>query len=72
MDTNSFIAHIKTEDIYKDISEDIKKRFDTSNYEADRPLPIGNNKKVASLMKYELGGQILKKLLGFDQKLIVI
>ena len=32
MDTDSFIAYIKTEDIYKDIAEDVEKRFDTSNY----------------------------------------
>ena len=30
MDTDSFIIHIKTEDIYKNISEDVKKRFNTS------------------------------------------
>ena len=30
MDTDSFITHIKTEDIYKNISEDVKKRFNTS------------------------------------------
>ena len=39
MDTNSFIAHVKTDDIYKDIAEDVEKRFDTSNYEIDRLLP---------------------------------
>ena len=32
MDTNSFIVYIKTDDIYKDIAEDIETRFDTSNY----------------------------------------
>ena len=30
MDTGSFITHIKTKDIYKNISEDVKKRFNTS------------------------------------------
>ena len=30
MGTESFIVHIKTEDIYKDISGDFEKRFDTS------------------------------------------
>ena len=44
-DTDSFIIHIKTEDFYKDIADDVEKRFDTSNYEADWPLPTGKNKK---------------------------
>ena len=39
MDTDSLIMHIKTEDFYEDIADDIKKRFDTSNYEVNRPLP---------------------------------
>ena len=37
--------HIKTEDFYKDISDDVEKRFDTSNYEINRPLPIEKNFK---------------------------
>ena len=39
MDTDSFIVYIKTEDIYRDIAEDVETRFDTSNYELDTPLP---------------------------------
>ena len=35
MDTDSFIMHIKTEDFYKDIANDVEKRFDTSNYEVN-------------------------------------
>ena len=48
MDTDSFIIHIKTEDVYKDIADDVKKWFDTSDYSEDdkRPLPSGMNKKV--------------------------
>ena len=46
MDTDSFIMNIKTKDFYKDISDDVEKRFDTSNYEVDRPLSTGKNKKV--------------------------
>ena len=34
----SFIAHIKTEDNFEDIAEDVEKRFDTSKYELERPL----------------------------------
>ena len=33
MDTDSFIIHIKTEDFYKDIANDVEKWFDTSNYD---------------------------------------
>ena len=33
MDTESFIAYIKTDEIYKDITEDNETRFDTLNYE---------------------------------------
>ena len=39
MDTDSFIVYIKTDDIYKDIAEDVETRFYTSNYELDGPLP---------------------------------
>ena len=46
MDTDSLIINVKTEDFYKDISENVIERFDTSNYIHDRPLPIGVNKKV--------------------------
>ena len=41
MDTNSFIVYVKIDDICKDIAEDVEKRFDTSNFEIDRPLPKG-------------------------------
>ena len=45
MDADSFIMNAKTEDLYKDIANDVEKRFDTSNYEVNRPLPTGKNKK---------------------------
>ena len=41
MDTERFIAYIKTGDIYKDIREDVETSFDTSNYELNIPLPQG-------------------------------
>ena len=55
MDTDSFIMNIKTEYFYRDIANDVGKRFDTSNYEVDRPLSTGKNEKVIELMKDELG-----------------
>ena len=38
MDTDSFIVHVKTDDIYKDIAQDVETRFDNSNFEIDRSL----------------------------------
>ena len=32
MNTDSFIAHVKTDDIYKDIAEDVEIIFDTSSF----------------------------------------
>ena len=51
MDTGSFVIHIKTEDFYEDIANDVEKWFDTSNYDENdkRPLPIGKNKKYLCL-----------------------
>ena len=39
-------------------TENVQTRFDTSNYELDRPLPKGIDKKVIRIMKDELGGKI--------------
>ena len=38
MDTDSFIMNIKTNDFYEDIASDVENRFDTSNYEVNRPF----------------------------------
>ena len=53
MDTDSLIIHIKTEDVYEDITSVVEKILDTSSWwpMVDRPLPIGKNKKVTGLMK---------------------
>ena len=68
MDTDSFIMHIKTEDFYKDIASDVEKRFDTSNYEVNRPLPTGKNKRVIGLMKDKLGGKIMTECVALRTK----
>ena len=68
MDTDSFIVYIKTDDIYKDIAEDVETRFDTSNNELDRLLPKGKNKKVIGLMTDELGGKIMTKFIEIRAK----
>ena len=73
MNTECFIVCIKTDDIYKDIAEDLETRFDISNYELesnsiDRPLPKGKNKKVYGLMIDELGGTIMRKFVELKAK----
>ena len=69
MDTDSFIMDIKTEDFYKDIANDVEKRFDTSNYEVNRPLATGKNKKVIGLMKDELGGKLITEFVTLRPKI---
>ena len=68
IDADSFIVYIKTNDIYKDVAEDVKTKFDTSDYELERPLPKGKNKKVIRFMKHELGGKIMMKFVGLRAK----
>ena len=59
-DTDIFVIHIITEDFFADISDDVERWFDTSNYDENdkRPLRIGKNKKVIGMFKDELGGNI--------------
>ena len=68
MATDSFEMNIKTEDCYKDIANDVEKRFDTSNYEVNRPLPTGKNKKVIGLMKDELEGKVITEFVALRPK----
>ena len=68
MDTDSFIMNIKTNDFYENIANDVENRFDTSNYEVNRPLPMGRNKKVIGLMKDELGGKIITEFVTLRPK----
>ena len=68
MDTDSFFIYIKTDDFYEDIANDVDKRFDTPNYEVNRPLPKGKNKKVVGLMKDKLGGTIMTEFVALRPK----
>ena len=65
---DSFVMHIKAEDFYKDISHDVEKRFDISNYDVNRPLPTGKNKQVIGLMKDELGEKIMTEFVTLRPK----
>ena len=69
-DTDSFIMHIKTDDFYKDINNDVDKWFDTSNFNKNdnRLLEIGKNKKVLGKFKDDLGGKIMTKFCALRAK----
>ena len=71
MDTDSLVYHIKTEDFYTDISNNMEERFDESGYnkENTKPLPIRKNKKVIGLMKDELGDVIMTEFVALRPKL---
>ena len=65
-DTDSLMYEIKTEDFYKDISGDVKDRFDTSDYPPNHPsgIPTGCNKKVLGMFKDEAAGRIMEEFVG--------
>ena len=67
------IEYIKTDDINKDIGEDVETRFDTSNYELecsfiDRTLRKEKNEKGIELMKDEFFGKEVTKFVGARAK----
>ena len=70
-DTDSLMYEIKTEDFYKDISGDVKDKFDTSDYPPNHPsgIPTGCNKKVLGMLKDEAGGKIIDEFVGLRAKL---
>ena len=70
-DTDSLMYEIKTEDFYKDISGDVKDKFDTSDYPPNHPsgIPTVCNKKVLGMFKDEAGGKIIDEFVGLRAKL---
>ena len=46
MDKSSLMVSIKTEELYVDIKKDVEARFDTPNYELERPLSRRKIKKL--------------------------
>ena len=62
MDTDSFVIHIKT--------DDVDKLIDTSKYKKDdnKPLPIGINQGVLGKFKDELKGKIMTEFIVLRAK----
>ena len=68
MDNDYLVYHIKIEDFYSDIAENVEARFDTNGFMEPKPLPMGLNEKVIGLMKDELGGKIMKEFVVLRPK----
>ena len=70
-DTDSLMYEIQTEDFYKDISGDVKDRFDTSDYPLNHPsgIPTGCNMKMVGMFKDEVAGKCIEEFVGLRAKL---
>ena len=70
-DTDSLMYEIETKDFYEDISTNVKRRFDTSNYPHNHPsgIPSGFNKKVLGTFKDEAAGEVIDEFVGLRAKL---
>ena len=70
-DTDSLAYEIETQDFYRDISNDVLRLFDTSNFLKNHPSGIeaGLDKKVVGMFKDEVGGEIIKEFVGLRSKL---
>ena len=71
MDTDTFLMKIKTNDFYKDVSNDVEKWFDKSHFDVNdnRPLTIGKNKNVIGKFKDELGGKVMSDFCVHEAKI---
>ena len=69
--TQTVFLLILKHDFYENMTDDVRKRLDTSHYEVNRPLPTGKNKKVIGLMKDELGGEIMTEFEALRPKIIL-
>ncbi|MES9903030.1 MAG: hypothetical protein ABW168_10140 [Sedimenticola sp.] len=70
-DTDSYLFHVQTEDIYADMKED-SQNFDTSNYPTYHVLHSTENKKVPGKFKDELNGKIITKFCGLRSKMYAV
>jgi hypothetical protein len=66
-DTDSLCYETNTEDFFKDISNDVHERFDTSNL--GKSHPSGILKKVIGMMKLETGAKQIEEFVGLRSKL---
>ena len=70
-DTDSLMYLIQTDDFYRDINKDVKKKFDRSDYPENHPSGIktGVNKKVIGKFTDEAAGKQITHFVGLRPKL---
>ena len=70
MGTDSYTLHIETNDFFEDIANDVDEWFDICKYDEtnNRPLPIGENKKLIATFKNELNGKIMTAFIALREK----
>jgi len=73
-DTDSLMYHIKTDDFYADIRNDVKKWYDASELPVGHlsGIPVCVNKKVPGMMKDKTKGKIMKEVVVMRAKLYSI
>ena len=69
-DTDSFLFHCETDDIYRDMLLDAH-LYDLSDYPKDHPMHSDNNKTVLGKMKDETNGQPISEFVGLRRKMYV-
>jgi len=67
-DTDSLMYDIRTQDVYRDMGEDIN-LYDTSEYPSDHPIYSTLNKKVLGKIKDETRGVPIKEFVGLRPKM---
>ena len=70
-DTDSLLLEIKTEDVYKDMGENLD-YYDTSDFSKDHPLHSQKNKKVLGKMKDECAGALISEAACLRSKMYSI
>ena len=67
-DTDSFIIHVQTSDIYRDIIKDLE-AYDTSDYPPNHFAYSNKNKKVLGKMKDELNIRPVREFVSLRSKM---
>ena len=69
--TDSFIYHIETPDLYKDMADNMD-AYDTSDYAVDHPLHSRTTAKVLGKMKDDCSSLAPREFVGLSAKMYII